>query len=119
VPYQGRKKRSATNSLYLTDRHGLPLALSSPIAGNHNDLYEIEKYLREVFSTLIEAQISTEGLFVNADLVLIIKTFVQLVRNGELFQMLLSIIAMEKAKMSAYQIIYFTNNDMLLKEPMH
>ncbi|HEY5534255.1 MAG TPA: transposase [Ignavibacteria bacterium] len=67
VAYQGRKKRSTTNSLYLTDRQGLPLALSSPIAGNHNDLYEIEKYSGELFSTLREAQISTDGLFVNAD----------------------------------------------------
>ena len=49
MPYQGRKKRSTTNSLYLTDRHGLPLALSSPIAGNHNDLYEIENTHEKCF----------------------------------------------------------------------
>src|SRR5690554_1233062 len=37
VAYQGRKKRKTTNSLYLTDRQGLPLAMSEPVSGNHND----------------------------------------------------------------------------------
>lgn len=67
VAYQGRKKRKTTNSLYLSDRQGLPLALSSPVAGNHNDLYAIEKSTEELFSTLKEAKVSTDGLFVNAD----------------------------------------------------
>lgn len=67
VAYQGRKKRKTTNSLYLSDRQGLPLALSSPMAGNHNDLYVIEKSSEELFSTLEGAKISTDGLFVNAD----------------------------------------------------
>ena len=67
VAYQGRKKRKTTNSLYLSDRQGLPLALSSPIAGNHNDLYTIEKSSEELFSTLEEAKLRTDGLFVNAD----------------------------------------------------
>jgi hypothetical protein len=38
VAYQGRKKRKTTNALYFTDRQGLPLAMSSPMAGNHHDL---------------------------------------------------------------------------------
>jgi len=67
VAYQGRKKRKTTNSLYLTDRQGLPLALSCPVVGNHNDLYAIENSSEELFSTLVEAQISTDGLFINAD----------------------------------------------------
>ncbi|MDD3080000.1 MAG: hypothetical protein PHH37_12990 [Paludibacter sp.] len=41
VAYQGRKKRKTTNSLYLSDIQGLPLALLNPIAGNHNGLYTI------------------------------------------------------------------------------
>ena len=45
VAYQGRKKRKTTNSLYLTDRQGLPLAISSPKAGNHHDLHEIRPAL--------------------------------------------------------------------------
>jgi transposase len=67
VAYQTRKKRKTTNSLYLTDRQGLPLALSSPIAGNHHDLYKIEDSLAELFKTLEMANIPIEGLFVNAD----------------------------------------------------
>ena len=38
VEYQGEKKRKTTNELYLTDRQGLPIAMSEPVAGNHNDL---------------------------------------------------------------------------------
>lgn len=67
VSYQGRKKRKTTNSLYLSDRQGLPLALSNPIAGNHNDLYVIEKSSEELFSALGKSQISIDGLFINAD----------------------------------------------------
>lgn len=33
VGYQGRKKRKTTNALYLTDRQGLPIAMSSPKSG--------------------------------------------------------------------------------------
>ncbi|MBC31279.1 MAG: hypothetical protein CMH48_10585 [Muricauda sp.] len=43
VEYQGRKRPKTTNVLYLTDRQGLPLmAMSKPMAGNHNDLSDIE-----------------------------------------------------------------------------
>lgn len=37
VGYQGRKKRKTTNSLYLTDRQGIPLVMSSPKSGEHHD----------------------------------------------------------------------------------
>ena len=103
VAYLGRKKRKTTNSQYLIDRQGLPLALSSPIVRNHNDLYEIENASEEMFSTLGEAQISTEGLFfsiLTQDL--IPKIFVQFVTSGGLFPMLHSIIVMEKTKMNTY-----------------
>ena len=43
VDYQARKKRKTTNSIYFTDRQGLPLAMSEPQKGNHTDLYEIKK----------------------------------------------------------------------------
>ena len=33
VGYQGRKKRNTTDALYLTDRQGLPIAMSSPKSG--------------------------------------------------------------------------------------
>lgn len=65
--YQGRKKRKTTNALYLIDRQGLPLAISNPVAGNHNDLYDIEVQFEIVTGTLEQANISVEGLFINAD----------------------------------------------------
>lgn len=67
VEYQGRKKRRTTNALYLSDRQGLPLAMSEPVAGNHNDLYDIEVQFEVVTATLEEAGIPVEGLFLNAD----------------------------------------------------
>jgi transposase len=67
VEYQGRKKRRTTNALYLTDRQGLPLAMSEPVAGNHNDLYNIEVQFEVVTATLDKAGIPVEGLFLNAD----------------------------------------------------
>lgn len=67
VGYQGRKKRKTTNAIYLTDRQGLPLAMSQPVSGNHNDLFDIEVQFEEVIGTLEEAEISVDGLFVNGD----------------------------------------------------
>jgi len=51
----------------LTDRQGIPLALSNPVAGNHHDLYRIEETLGELFSTMQQAEINLDGLFINAD----------------------------------------------------
>ena len=67
IEYQGRKKRKTTNALYLTDRQGLPLAMSEPVAGNHNDLFDIEVQFEVVTGTLEQADIPVEGLFLNAD----------------------------------------------------
>lgn len=67
VGYQGRKKRKTTNALYLSDRQGLPLSMSEPISGSHNDLYNIEVKFEEVVAPLEEAEINIDGLFVNAD----------------------------------------------------
>ena len=50
--YQGRKKRKTTNAIYVTDRQGIPLAMSTPVAGFHNDLYNISEVVKEVFSQL-------------------------------------------------------------------
>ena len=67
IEYQGRKKRKITNALYLTDRQGLPLAMSEPVSGNHNDLYNIEVQFEIVTNTLEDANIPIKGLFPNAD----------------------------------------------------
>lgn len=61
--YQDKKKRKTTNTLYLSDRQGLPLAISNPIAGNHNDLYNIEVQFEVATGTLEQANISIDGLF--------------------------------------------------------
>lgn len=67
VEYQGRKKRKTTNALYLSDTQGLPLAMSEPISGNHNDIHNIEVQFEVVTATLEQADIPVEGLFLNAD----------------------------------------------------
>ncbi len=67
VDYQGINKRKTTNAIYFTDRQGLPLAMSEPVSGNHNDLFDIEVQFEEVVGTLEEAKISVDGLFINAD----------------------------------------------------
>ena len=67
IAYQGRKSRKTTNALYFTDRKGIPLAISNPVAGNHHDLYNIEHSLNELFDTLTRADINLDGLFINAD----------------------------------------------------
>lgn len=67
VAYQGRKKARTTNILFLTDKRGLPLIQGRPVAGNHNDLHEVEKTVRGMLERLIDANICVSGLFLNAD----------------------------------------------------
>jgi transposase len=67
VAYQGRKKAKTTNALFLTDKNGLPLAMSSVVSGNHNDLFEIKEQFLRMLSDIQKAGIPTKGLFLNAD----------------------------------------------------
>lgn len=67
VGYQGRKKSKTTNMLFLTDRQGIPLACSEPTSGQHNDLFEIAKTVSKMLTTLRQAQIEVDGLFLNGD----------------------------------------------------
>jgi transposase len=67
VGYQGRKKAKTTNMLFLTDKQGIPLACANPVAGNHNDLFEIEKSVFKIIGTLSDSKIEHKGLFMNAD----------------------------------------------------
>ncbi|HEX8575622.1 MAG TPA: hypothetical protein VF677_04940 [Flavobacterium sp.] len=53
--------------MYLSDRQGLPLAVSNPVTGNYDDLYDIEAPFEIVTETLEQANIPVEGLFLNAD----------------------------------------------------
>lgn len=67
VAYQGRKKAKTTNALFLTDKNGLPLAMSTAVSGNHNDLFEIKDKFSQMLCDIQAAEIATEGLFMNAD----------------------------------------------------
>lgn len=67
VGYQGRKKRKTTNALFLTDRQGIPLAMSVPVSGNHHDLFDIETHFEELTEALSQAGIPLEGVFLNMD----------------------------------------------------
>lgn len=53
--------------MYLTDRQGIPLTMSEPISGNHNDLFDIEVHFEEITAILEGADISVDGLFLSAD----------------------------------------------------
>ena len=66
VDYQGRKKRKQRMP-YLSERQGSPLAMSEPVAGNYNDLFDIEVQFEVITATLEKASIRTCGLFLNAD----------------------------------------------------
>ena len=67
VGYQGRKKGKTTNILFLIDNQGVILFCSPPISGEHNDLYEIEKYFEEILVMAKETGISLKYVFLNAD----------------------------------------------------
>lgn len=67
VEFQTRKMSKTTNALYLADNQGIPIAISSPVSGNHHDLYQIGSHLDELFQTLGKVNIATDGLFINAD----------------------------------------------------
>ena len=69
VGYQRHKKTKTTNIIFLTDRRGIPLACSEPVSGNRNDLFEYEKMVSKIQSTLTDAEIEYDGLFLNADAV--------------------------------------------------
>lgn len=67
VDYQGRKKCKTNNMLIITDSKGIPVACSDAVAGNHNDLYNLEETAEQMFKNIRKSKISTEGLFLNAD----------------------------------------------------
>lgn len=67
IGYQGRKAARTTNALFLSDKEGQPLAMATPQAGNHNDLYEIQELLKQMRDLLEEAGINLRGICLNAD----------------------------------------------------
>lgn len=67
VEYQGRKRRKTTNALYLTDRQGLLIVMSSPKSGEHHDVHDIEDVMEAMLCNLEKSKVRVDGLFVNAD----------------------------------------------------
>jgi transposase len=67
VAYQGRKSCKTSNMLILSDVNGIPIACSEPIAGNHNDAFELVKNFENMTDSLQKSGISFDGLFLNAD----------------------------------------------------
>jgi len=65
--YQKRKSSVTSNMLCISDRQGVLLAASRPEKGNQNDVFNIEGHFNELLKMLHEADICTEGLFLNAD----------------------------------------------------
>lgn len=81
--------------------------MSGPVAGNHNDLYEIETSINELFEVLENAHIAIEGLFINADAgycgaALMRKVFSRPAKKKALFPMLPSTNGMEPNHASTY-----------------
>ena len=67
VGYQGRKASKTTNALFLSDSQGVMLALSTPQAGQHHDLFQIQLLFDELCGLLKAAGLDLKGLFLNAD----------------------------------------------------
>lgn len=65
--YQGRKKAKTTNILPLLDKNGYPVASTEIIAGNHNDAYDLEKNLRDLFKDMKQRKLPITGSYFNAD----------------------------------------------------
>ena len=53
--------------LILVDNNGTPIAFSEPIAGNHNDSFELVTNFENMISPLRSCNIHLDGLFLNAD----------------------------------------------------
>lgn len=67
VGYQGRKACKTSNSLFFCDNQGIMISIATPQAGQHNDLYQIKELFEQLCSILKEADISLDGLLLNAD----------------------------------------------------
>jgi transposase len=67
VGYQGRKAANTTNALFISDKQGVVLAMSTPQSGEHHDLFSIQMLFEEICGLLKEAGLDLKGLFLNAD----------------------------------------------------
>ena len=67
VAYQGRKRAKTTNILPITDARGYIVASTLPIAGNHNDAFELKGHLQSAFKSMKRLGLDFLGAFFNAD----------------------------------------------------
>lgn len=67
VGYQFRRKGTTSNMLFLCDNNGIPLSCSDVMAGNHNDVYDVENQLGKMLEDIKKSNIRTDYLFLNAD----------------------------------------------------
>ena len=67
VGYQGRKSCKTSNTLILSDNNGTPICVGEPQNGKQYDLFDINKIFRQMLEILEEAEVSLEGVFLNAD----------------------------------------------------
>jgi transposase len=85
VAYQGRKKAKTTNILIMTDSQGIPIACSDPLAGNHNDAFQLETQTNNMIKHLIKSNLMVGGLFLNADADFDTKAFRDLCFTEDIF----------------------------------
>lgn len=57
VDYQGRKKRKTTSALYITDRQGIPIIMSSPKSGEYHDTHDIENVIQTMMDDGLECTV--------------------------------------------------------------
>ena len=67
VAYQGRKRAKTTNILPVTDAQGLIIACTGPIAGNHNDAFNLKAHLQMAFKAMKRLGLDFQGAYFNAD----------------------------------------------------
>jgi transposase len=67
VAYQGRKRAKTTNILPVTDAHGFIVASTLPIAGNHNDAFNLKTHLQTAFKMMRRLGLDFQGAHFNAD----------------------------------------------------
>ena len=53
--------------LVLTDNQGIPIGCSHPIAGNHNDAFQLEKIFDKIKQDIEKSNLALNGVFLNAD----------------------------------------------------
>lgn len=67
VAYQGRKRAKTTNILPVTDAQGFIVASTRPIAGNHNDAFQLKTHLQDAFKSMKRLGLDFQGAHFNAD----------------------------------------------------